>query len=73
MNHFRLLEAPVDPVLPHLSSAIEVGVWKSGSAGRNWVRQMSWDGTWNRIKVLVESALVSADVTGAAGSIAAAR
>jgi UDP-galactopyranose mutase len=37
-----------------------------------FLRQMSWDGTWNRIKVLVETALVSADVTAAGGSIAAA-
>jgi len=61
------------------------GKWRSGKTGPGnadltarltradaFLRQMSWDGTWNRINVLVETALVSADITAAGESIAAA-
>ncbi len=37
-----------------------------------FLRQMSWDGTWNRIRVLVDAAVMSDAVTGADRPIAAA-
>jgi UDP-galactopyranose mutase len=62
--------------VPAFVSACEAALAEDASARLTradaFLRQMSWDGTWNQINVLVESALVSADVTGAGDSIAAA-
>jgi UDP-galactopyranose mutase len=61
--------------VPTFVTACEAALAEDASARLTradaFLRQMSWDGTWNRINVLVETALVSAEVTGPGGSIAA--
>jgi UDP-galactopyranose mutase len=62
--------------VPAFVSACEAALAEDASAritrADAFLRQMSWDGTWNRINLLIERALVSADVTGAGGSMAVA-
>jgi UDP-galactopyranose mutase len=62
--------------VPEFVGACEAALAEDASARLTrtdaFLRQMSWDGTWHRIKVLVETAIVSANVIKAGGSIAAA-
>jgi UDP-galactopyranose mutase len=62
--------------VPEFVSACEAALSEDAAAritrADAFLRQISWDGTWNRIKLLVEAALVSSDVTGAGDSVAVA-